>query len=147
MLKFLASGPNGWTLGGLTSQQWQLVDLAAYATEIDAGRVRLDARVSFNRVAGDRTDRRFDLRILAMQDVPARFPAKYPPPADQIRAGTVQAMPNGWQEVAVAFDPLPQGARSVAVEIYPWEDVQDDAASEFAGHYADDASLILTLKP
>lgn len=62
-------------------------------------------------------------------------------------AGTMLTTGNRWQQVSVA-DTLPAGIRYLAVEIYAYEDVQDDAADpEFDGHDADDASLVLTLLP
>jgi hypothetical protein len=148
MLKFTASGlvPGA---GFFTSQQWQTVDLTAYGSQIDAGNVRLNAELWVNRVAGDAgTDRRFDLRVLAFPGSPSTFPTDYPPPDPQIRAATTASTALSWQALQVQFDVLPAGTRYVAVEIYPFEDVEDDGvAPEFDGHYADDASLVLTLLP
>jgi hypothetical protein len=148
MLKFTATGLVAGT-GFFTSQQWQTVDLSAYAVDIDAGKVRLDAGAFVNRVAGDaETDTRFDLRVLAFPGSPGTFPADYPPPVGQIRSATVNSTAGGWQQLQVQFDVLPVGTRYVAVEIYPYEDVADDGTlPEFDGHYADDVSLVLTELP
>ena len=148
MLKFGASGLVAGT-GFFTSQQWQTVNLSAYAADIDAGGVRLDASMWVNRVAGDaETDTRFDLRVLAFPGAPAGFPADYPPPSGQIRSVTINSTAGSWQQLQVQFDVLPVGTRYVAVEIYPYEDVVDDGAiPEFDGHYADDVSLVLTRLP
>lgn len=148
MLKFQAVGPSGGSAANLACQQWQLVDLSAFAAPIDAGKVRLDASIYFNRISGDGgTDQRFDMRILAFSGAPASFPASYPPPAGQIRGTQLASTGTTWQKVDVTFDVLPVATRYVAVEIYAYEDVVDDVSNEFHGHYADDASLVLTLLP
>jgi len=146
MLRFQRSGllPGA---GVVSSQQWQLVDVSTLASEIDAGKIRMDASIWFNRVTGDaQTDTRFDLRVLTFTGTPANFPADYASPA-HITAGSILTTSNSWQTVALA-DTLPAGTRYLAVEIYAFENVQDDATDpEFDGHYADDASLVLTQLP
>ncbi len=148
MLKFGATGlvPG---VGLFTSQQWQTIDLSAFAASIDAGKVRLNAGMWVNRVSGDaETDTRFDLRVLVFPGTPAGFPADYPPAAGQIRSTTINAEAGSWQQLQVQFDVVPAGTRYVAVEIYPYEDVVDDGElPEFDGHYADDISLVLTELP
>ncbi|MFN8646440.1 MAG: hypothetical protein U0104_06760 [Gemmatimonadales bacterium] len=146
MLRFVRSGLLAGA-GVVSSQQWQLVDLSALATEIDAGKVRVDGSAWFHRVAGTAaTDTRFDVRVLGYTGTPAGFPGSYSSPASLV-AGTVLTTGSGWQQGSVT-DTLPAGIRYLALEIYAYEDVQDDAADpEFDGHYADDASLVLTLLP
>ncbi len=146
MLRFMRSGLLAGA-GTVSSQQWQLVDVSALAAEIDAGKVRVDGSAWFNRVVGTATtDTRFDVRVLGYTGTPAGFPGSYASPASVV-AGTVLTTGNSWQQVAVA-DTLPAGVRYLAMEIYAFEDVQDDAADpEFDGHYAEDASLVLTLLP
>jgi hypothetical protein len=146
MLRFLRSGLVAGS-GVVSSQQWQLVNLSTLAPEIDAGKVQVDASAWFNRVVGDaQTDTRFDLRVLTFTGVPATFPTDYASPA-HVTSGSVLATANAWQAVNLT-DVLPVGTRYVAVEIYAYENIQDDAADpEFDGHYADDVSLTLTFLP
>ena len=146
MLRFMRSGLQPGA-GFVSSQQWQLVDISSLASEVDAGKVRVDGSVWFNRVVGTAaTDTRFDIRVLGYSGTPDSFPVAYNTPASVV-AGTVLTTGDSWQQVSVA-DTLPAGVRYLAVEIYAFEDVTDDATDpEFDGHYADDASLVLTLLP
>ena len=112
---------------------------------IAAGGVRAEAGAWFNRiVAGTTTDRRFDLRVLAFDGEPAEVAARYVAGtwlAQQ--TATVDADPFRWQQVQASLV-LPPTTTYVLVEIYAFEDVQNDAeGTEFAGHYADDISLVL----
>ena len=144
MLNFLSTGAIGST-NTVASQLWQTVDLRDQTALIAAGGVRVDASAWFNRVQIDATtDRRFDLRVLAFDGNPAEVEARY-------LAGTwlaqqtasVNAEPFRWQPVQASLV-LPANTTYVLVEIYAFEDVQNDAdGTEFAGHYADDVSLVL----
>jgi hypothetical protein len=144
MLKFQATGAVGST-NTLSSQQWQIVDLSGRAEAIGAGTVRVDASAWFNRIAGDElTDRRFDLRLLAFDGSPADLPARYAA-ASWIaqQTTTVISAANLWQQAQASLE-LPPATRYVLVEIYAYEDMFNDAEiAEFAGHYADDISLVL----
>jgi len=146
MLRFQRTGllPGA---GFFSSQQWQLIDVSGLAANIDAGKVQVDASAWFNRVAGDaETDTRFDIRVLTYTGTPAGFPADYPTPIDAT-ADIVYTTGDLWQQASLT-NTLPAGTRYVAVEIYAFEDIFDDAADpEFDGHYADDLSLVLTLLP
>jgi hypothetical protein len=144
MLKFIATGAIGST-NTLASQLWQTVDLRDQTALIAAGGVRADASAWFNRVQLDAaTDRRFDLRLLAFDGNPADVGARYVAGtwlAQQ--TATVDAEPFRWQQVQASLV-LPPNTTYVLVEIYAFEDVQNDAAGvEFDGHYADDISLVL----
>jgi hypothetical protein len=144
MLKFLATGAVGST-NTLASQLWQTVDLAAYASAIAGGTARVDGSAWFNRVAaGATTDRRFDLRLLAFDGNPSQV-------ADRYLAGSWLAQQTAtldsaglqWQ-LAEASLALPSTTSYLLVEIYAFEDQVNDAdGSEFAGHYADDVSVVL----
>lgn len=147
MLKFVATAdvPSS---NNLTSQQWQIVDLTPYRSDIDAGRVRADASAWFNRVAGTAfTDRRFDIRLQAFSGDPSQLPASYVNPSGVRLAELTASLDSGgntWQQAALQLQ-LPPGTTYVLVEIYAYEDVRNDAAlPEFDGHYADDTALVLT---
>lgn len=150
MLRFDATGPTGPGLTFLSSQQWQLVDVSGNRADIDAGRATVDASVLFNRVAGTAaTDTRFNLVVTAFSGSPSAFPADYV--SGNGRLGTVLAeviatTGLNWHTAAVNME-LPPGTTYLAVEIYAYENVTDDATNEFDGHYADRASLILRRKP
>ena len=144
MLKFLATGalPGSATL---TSSLWQVVDLVTFSKAIAQGGVQASAGAWFNRIdAGELTDRRFDLRLLAFDGSPGDLLARYGSStwlAEQTAA--LISAPNQWQRVGVSML-LPAQTSYVLVEIYASEDVFNDTeAPEFAGHYADDMSLVL----
>jgi hypothetical protein len=144
MLRFVYGGPSPSAL--ISSQVWQLVDVSALTTEIDAGKIQMDASAWFNRVTGDvNTDTRFDLRVHPFTGSPASFPTDYPSPT--VKGDSVFTTGDLWQQVSV-IDTLPVGTRYLAVEIYAYENIQNDLTDpEFDGHYADDLSLVLTLLP
>jgi hypothetical protein len=144
MLKFLATG-NAGSATLVSSQQWQIVDLSAYTAQLLSGRMQADASVWFHRIAGNAsTDRRFDLRVLAFAGSPVELPARYAA-ADWLaeRTTTVNTGGEAWQQ-ALASLRLPPTTGYLLFEIYAFEDVTNDASEEFAGHYADDAALVLT---
>ncbi len=146
MLKFgdTGTGPSP-TL--VSCQQWQVVDLGPYAAEIAAGHVRATASIWCNRVAGDETtDRRFDLRVIAFGGSPATIAADYAASAWlDLGATTLSSAGAQWQSLDVGLT-LPPTTTYVLVEVYAYEDVVNDATSpEFAGHYADDAVLMVNL--
>lgn len=143
MLKFLATG-NAGSAALVSSQQWQIVDLSALTAQLRSGRMQADAGVWFHRVAGDAgPDRRFDLRLLAFAGSPAELPARYAA-GDWLAERTTTVITGGetWQQ-ALATLRLPPTTGYLLFEIYAFEDVANDATDEFAGHYADDASLVL----
>ena len=145
MLRFDATGDVGST-NTLASQQWQIIDVSTLAADIAAGRVRADASAWFNRVVGDSTtDRRFDIRLLAFDVAAVDLPAAYVAGTQlAVQAASIQTVGNVWQQAALNMT-LPAGTRLLLVEIYAFEDVLNDGTTpEFAGHYADDISLVLT---
>jgi hypothetical protein len=144
MLRFIYGGPLPSTL--ISSQVWQLVDVSTLAAAIDSGKIQETARGLFNRVTGDvNTDTRFDLRVHAFPGTPAGFPTDYPSPTAM--GDSVITSGNLWQPITVT-GMLPLGTRYLAVEIYAYENIQNDLTDpEFDGHYADDLSLILTRLP
>lgn len=146
MLKFIATGQQA-TANLVSSQMWQIVDLQAWSTAIDAGGVSVDASAWFNRVTGGpNTDRRFDLRVLAFDTTDAGVPMRYQANgALAVQAASVNTTGAAWQQASLSMV-LPPLTRVVLVEIYAYEDVLNDAvAPEFDGHYADDVMLQLRL--
>jgi hypothetical protein len=146
MLRFDATGTVTST-NTFASQQWQIVDVSAQAADIAAGRVLADASAWFNRVAGDAstTDTRFDIRLLAFGGTAAALPAAYTAGSQfAVQAASILSTDNNWQQATVAMT-LPTSTTLLLVEIYAFEDkVNDGTVPEFAGHYADDISLVLT---
>jgi hypothetical protein len=150
-LRFITTGPAGASAEGVSSQQWQIVDVSSYAVDIDAGRVNVEGEAWFRVVEGDAsTDHRFDLRILAFSGTPSQFPASYAAPAGVRLAdhlSTLMPRAGAWTRAQRSY-PLPVGTRYLVVEIYAYENVVNDATfPEFAGHYADDVSLVLRRAP
>ncbi|HRD98107.1 MAG TPA: hypothetical protein PLA97_17110 [Rubrivivax sp.] len=146
MLKFIATGPQA-SATLVSSQMWQIVDLRAWSSAIDAGGVRVDASAWFHRVTGGpNTDRRFDLRLLAFDTTDAGVPQRYQANAAlAVGASSVDTTGAAWQQARTQLM-LPPLTRVVLAEIYAYEDVLNDAqAPEFDGHYADDVVLTLTL--
>ena len=146
MLKFIATGQQA-TANLVSSQMWQIVDLQAWSTAIDAGGVSVDASAWFNRVTGGpNTDRRFDLRVLAFDTTDAGVPMRYQAnSALAVQAASVNTTGAAWQQASLSMV-LPPLTRAVLVEIYAYEDVLNDAvAPEFDGHFADDVVLTLTV--
>ncbi len=150
-LRFLTSGPAGATAAGVSSQQWQIIDLTPLAADIDAGRVRAEGQAWFYRALNaETTDDRFDLRLGAFRGVPSEFPVSFAVPsgvrlADEV--SSVIASPATWTQAQRAFT-IPAGARYLVVEIYAYENRVNDATfPEFDGHYADDISLVLRRAP
>ncbi|MDZ7632031.1 MAG: hypothetical protein U5K74_11980 [Gemmatimonadaceae bacterium] len=152
VLQFLTTGPAAASATGESSQLWQLVDVSSLATDIDAGKVRATAKARFASVPGDaQTDRRFDLRVGAFSGRPSDFPAAYLAPAGVRLAdptvSVITANSGAWLPAELTFI-LPPGTRYLAVEIYAFENVFNDAtAPEFDGHFADETSLILRRVP
>ena len=148
MLSFTYTGTNPNASNLQSSQQWQLVDVRSLATDIAAGRVRADGSVWFNRALGNEaTDRRFDLRLIAFDGEASTVPARYSTSAWlAVQATSVFTVANQWQQAQAGLV-LPPDTSFVLVEIYAYEDVANDVTGfEFSGHYADDASLVLTLQ-
>ena len=136
---------------GLSSQQWQIVDVTGLAAPIDSGRIRATGAAWFLRQDLEELgDDRFDLRLEAFRGTPAEFPASYAEPigvrlADEI--ATVIAPARQWVRAQRTFV-VPPGTRYLVVEIYAFENrVNDATLPEFPAHYADDVSLVLTRVP
>ena len=148
MLSFIYTGTSPSASALQSSQQWQLVDVRSLATDIATGRVRADGSVWFNRALGNEaTDRRFDLRLIAFDGEASTVAARYGTAAWlAVQATSALTIANQWQQAQAALV-LPPGTTYVLVEIYAYEDLVNEVTGfEFSGHYADDASLVLTLQ-
>lgn len=151
VLTFLATATATASLNTASSELFQIIDLRALATDIDAGKVAVDGRASFNRAPRSASsDRLFSLNLLAYSGTPAAFPASWNPQTalvDQRFDLTSDANPATWETVTGSIT-LPPNTRYVVVLLFANEDVVNDATSpEFDGHYADGASLILRRLP
>jgi hypothetical protein len=134
MLAFQYTGNTPTASALQSSQQWQLVDVRSLAEDIAAGRVRAEA-----------SDRRFDLRLIAFDGEASTVAARYAASTWlAVQAASVSTAGNQWQQAQTSLL-LPPGTTYVMVEIYAFEDIVNDVTGfEFSGHYADDASLVLT---
>lgn len=139
-------GPSGQFTG---CEAFQIVDVSAYATAIDAGELSATASVRVNRVQLDaQTDRQFGLTLYAIAGPPSSVPSAL---AGAAYLGTWQQLLTSdgdtgtWELVEVTSTTLPAGTRTVFMRLLAGEDVFNDADNtEFDGHYFDDASLRLT---
>lgn len=153
MFQFTASGPKGPGATFVSSEQWQMVDLAPFASAVDAGKLELSASARFARVAGDPAtiDTRFDVRVLVYSGAMADFPKAYAMPMGALLAErTAQVLTTTagtWTDGSVVLT-LPAGARYAVLSLYAFENVRDDATDpEFDGHFVDDARLVLRVLP
>ncbi len=96
-------------------------------------------------VTGDAgTDRRFDLRLIAFGGGPDEMPTRYAA-GDWLAAQTAPVITgaDAWTQALVSLA-VPAEATYLLFEIYAYQDVINDGEGvEFAGHYADDAALVL----
>jgi hypothetical protein len=132
MLRFDATTPGGAAPGtdAVVSQQ---VDLSAYASQIATGNAVFQATAFFNRIdAGPDTDTQFQVTLEALDGGGSVLGS-----ASRLLASDGDA--TSWQDV-ISGILLPTGSAAVRVSLVASEDVLDDAAApEFDGHYADNA--------
>lgn len=150
-LRFLATGATGASAAGVSGQQWQIVDISSLASAIDSANVVATAQAWVYRFdGGEATDDRFDVRLTSYRGLPAEFPASYVSPGgvrfhDDVATVIVGA--GVWTRASVDVL-IPPGVRYLVVEISAHENHYNDASSpEFAGHFVDDASLVLRRLP
>lgn len=143
MLKFLATLEDG---GGLVSTWCQIYQLIDVSQEAPSGEAEAVAAVRVNRVDGVDVDTRFFIRILAYNGLPASFPTQRENGLHLDRrdaAIVADADPGTWQLIAATMT-LPADTKFIAVGLFADENVVDDATDEFAGHYADDVTVMVT---
>jgi len=149
MLRFLNTSPTGPAFPGSSSDVWQLVDVSSLATEVTAGRVAVEVSALFNRVAGDlETDTEFSIEINALDGVPTDFLAQKVA-GSELAISTTKIITDGefwtWEEAGTSVL-LPAGTEYIAIMVNAVENtVNDGVAPEFAGHYADDVAMAVTI--
>ncbi len=173
MLHFVGTG-RADDVRGTSSEQVQLVDVSALAADIDNGLVQVDVSAWFSRVAGcAQTDDSFGIAAIAFDGPPTTYPQRVANGVEAAteqgtsrdaadvsgvdawlryrtfglrhnRAADRQGDVYGWRQGGGSMD-LPVGTRFVAMFVYAAENVANDAAfPELHGHYADDATLVLS---
>lgn len=140
MLKFVntrwgLSYPNGGT-GDLL----QFIDLAPYASQIAGGQARIRYAARFNRVSDNGSgtvDTLFSVRLTARSGSLATF---FDAASPQLAVGETTLITDGdvatWQEASGVLA-IPAGATHLSFTVRAFENVVNDVANEFAGHYAD----------
>jgi hypothetical protein len=149
MLQFLNAGSAEAPSANLTSEVFQLVDLADDLALVQSGNAGANVSVYFNRVAGDaETDTRFDLRISAYAGLPADFPTAIGSPLASFTVTlNADADPASWQPLSASLA-LPTTATYLAVRLSAQENIFNDTTGvEFDGHFADGASLQVVPEP
>ena len=148
MLRFEGTAANGPSAGSIGSEVWQLVDLSPFAVDIAAGRLKVELEYYANRVRGDsETDTRFSARLQAQSGNAAGFPASLNVPLgiadNSIFTDSDQ---NSWELVTTSMM-VPAGTTYVAARLAAIENIVNDAAGEFDGHFADSACLRISVIP
>jgi len=146
MLRFDGTKPPGDGGADTGSEVGQLIDLSAYRTEIDNGSVVVDASALFNRVPGDAgTDTQFAVRIGALAGPPSGVP-------DDEWIGLSENSffsdgdPATWEMLQTSLK-LPPNTDRVALMLVAYENISPTGSPEFDGHYADNASLLVSVVP
>lgn len=143
VLRFIATGPTAST-NTVASELFQTVDVSRFSADIDAGKIRIDGEVLFGRVDAPNVDRLFGMQLLAFDGPPDQFAAKFAAQSwlGRVRVDRTVTAAAVWQNATGSLV-LPAGTRYVAIHIFAYEDVVNDGVGvpEFAGHYAETASL------
>jgi hypothetical protein len=144
MLRFDFTSSAGPTVLRSGANLYQLIDVSLYAALIASGQGIAHADYFVNRVLGDSlTDTRFDLAIGAYAGLPADFPSVVETPlASTLVMFFSDGDPQSWEQLQASLS-LPVGTTYLSIAISAVEDISNDGSNEFAGHYADDVTLIL----
>src|SRR4029079_14109323 len=136
------SGPGGT----VSSQVWQLIDMSPNAAAITAGTATALASVVSSCVAAapapSTVDTLVAVNINAYNGTPANFPTNLGSPLGGM-TGVLFSDSNllTWEPINTSLL-IPAGTTYLAIQLIAQEDVLNDFSSpEFAGHYADVASL------
>lgn len=159
MLQFLQTHPLDNELGLHEScEVHQIVDLHAFAAQIDAGWLFLEASTLFNRVVGppdveERIDRQFELSLRTFEHRPLTemLWRRHDSPVATGPLHTVSLVSDSnvltWELLDLVI-PLPPRTRWAVMTVSAVEDVMNDnEVPEFSGHYADSASLRVIPEP
>ena len=140
MVQFVGTYPEG-TIGH-DSAIWQLVDVRPYRDYIANGDVVMSASAEFNRVAGDsETDSEFGFFFNSTASMPAGYPGY-----SKMDTFLSDDDPSTWETYSSNLL-LPHDTEFVFVGILALENVHDDGAGPFDGHYADNVSMTLNVVP
>lgn len=154
MLRFLRA-ENIWTSEGkrlVSSEQWQLVDLASLRPLLRGGRATVELAAWFNRVPGLQSTRRCGVSAYTFRGAAADAPTMWKQYAQQALSYAGHNLnadddPATWERSAVQLT-IPEDADflliTVRVSRMP---LLPDAPPDFEGHYADDVSLRLHIPP
>lgn len=152
MLQFDGTTPLGGSLARVGSEVWQLVDVSHLSTQIAAGNVFADFEYYANRVfeepdALPMVDTRFSARIQANAGSPANFPSNV---NNFLSLSTTNLLSDNdeqsWQRLSASMQ-VPSGTTFLAVRVAAVENVFNDGANEFAGHFADSACVNIRVIP
>lgn len=137
------------------SELWQLVDLRAAADPVNRGGVTADLSAFFNRVSGDSTtDQKFGVGLTAFRgsipEAPEFWDRKNNSLSERLSQSSTEILsdedPESWDEAHCRLL-VPPGTDFLMIQIFAFEDVQNDLVNEFAGHFLDDVSLELRAAP
>lgn len=141
-------GPHAGIIGG---ELWQIVDISAYRSVINAGSAVASAEGWFNRVASEdpNIDTQFSIVLSAYAGAVADFPGMWKHAELALSEGFAytDGDPRTWQ-VATTSMLIPAETDFLVYRITATENVFDDASgSEFAGHYGDGFTLEINSVP
>ena len=131
MLKFLATGTSGGATGDVISEVFQITEVSDIVPlgAIAEGKGLLLAWVDFNRAAGT-VDTKFTLEIEAF-DIDLNSLGA-PVSIDLL----TDSNPQTWERACLEVV-LPINTRLIHLRLKAEENISDDGANEFGGHYAD----------
>ncbi len=146
MIKFVATNPAGAS-GGDYSEIGQLVDVRHLADAISEGRVTATLTASFNRVAGGpQTDTGFYTWIAGRGGHPSGYETAPEVGSSVYHELDSDADPGTWEQSSTSLDLMP-GTEYLDIFLGAFENVENNASgTEFDGHYADAATLVLTMR-
>jgi hypothetical protein len=150
MLKFEntrwgVSYPNGAT-GDLV----QFIDLSPFAVEVAGGEVKVRYSALFNRVADDgagTVDTQFSVRLYARAGSLATF---FNDSSPKLAFGEATILADNdvetWEEAAGLLS-IPTETTHLVLAVRAVENVMNEVADEFAGHYADEVVVAIVPEP
>lgn len=136
------------------SQLSQWIDLTPYRAAIANGQVKARLSARFNRVTGDeKTDSQFNIHLESF-DVPPEEAVQLRTSQPRMPRSRVSydllsdSDPESWEKVDAVLG-LPPNALYLEATIFAFENVSNDqdASSEFDGHFADDLQFELFIEP